>query len=192
MRKAAAFVTLCVLALGTAVAQERWGKILGSVTDPTGAVVPEAKIRATSATLPQALETTTDTLGNYVLPVVPIGTYTVEVSKTGFQTTRQTNLEVTLGSQVIYNARLAVGQIAEVVEVSGASVLLETTSSRTSTNITVNTFDNLPKGRTFNSLLAMAPGVRAEVKAGNAGVGGFQVDGASGSENAYIIDGVDV
>ncbi|MBI3698789.1 MAG: TonB-dependent receptor [Acidobacteria bacterium] len=188
----AGLLILSLLFVAPGFAQERWGKILGNVTDPSGAVVPEARIVATSPTTPQPLETTTDGLGNYVLPVVPIGLYTVEVSKTGFQTVRQANLEVKLGAQVIYNAKLAVGQVAEVVEVTSGGVLLETTSSRTSTNISESQFDNLPKGRTFNSLLAMAPGVRAEVKAGNAGVGGFQVDGASGSENAYIIDGVDV
>ncbi len=192
MRKAVVLVLFCLFAAGSAPGQERWGKILGTVTDPSGGVVPDAKVVATSPTLPQGLETTTDALGNYVFPQVPIGTYTITVSKTGFQTVKQQNLEVTLGAQVMYNARLSVGQIAEVVEVTESSVLLETTSSRTSTNITATTFDNLPKGRAFNSLLAMAPGVRAEVKAGNAGVGGFQVDGASGSENAYIIDGVDV
>src|SRR5205823_6989214 len=61
--------------------------------------------------------------------------------------------------------------------------------SRISTNITKETFSSLPTGRSFNSILAMAPGVRMESKAGG---GGVQVDGASGSENAFILDGVDV
>ncbi len=53
-------------------------------------------------------------------------------------------------------------------------------------------FEQLPRGRTFNTLLQVAPGVRAESKSGSAGVGGYQFDGASGSENVFIVDGVDV
>ncbi len=176
----------------TGFGQESWGRILGTVTDQSGAVVPAAKVVATSPTLPKGLETVSDGLGNYLLPQVPIGTYSVEISKTGFQTVRQTNLEVRLGAQVMYNARLPVGQVAEVVEVTSSSVQLETTSSRTSTNITPNDFQNLAKGRSFHSILVLAPGVRQEPKAGSAGVGGIQVDGASGSENTYYIDGVEV
>jgi len=192
MKKIFAFCLLGLLSLGTGMAQERTGTILGTVTDQTGAVVPDAKIVATSPTAPGGRETSSDGLGNYTLASIPPGTYTLTITKTGFQAVRQAGIEVSLGSQIPYNPKLAVGQVTEVVEVTSSSVMLETTSSRTSTNISQSQFENLPKGRAFNSLLAMAPGVRAEVKAGNAGVGGFQVDGASGSENAYIIDGVDV
>ena len=67
------------------------------------------------------------------------------------------------------------------------------TSSRTATNITRQQIEDLGKAsRGFNALLNMAPGVRPEVKSGSSGVGGVQVDGASGSENAYYIDGVEV
>src|SRR5206468_1682084 len=66
-------------------------------------------------------------------------------------------------------------------------------SSRTATNITRQQIEDLGKAsRGFNALLNMAPGVRPEVKSGSSGVGGVQVDGASGSENAYYIDGVEV
>ena len=65
-------------------------------------------------------------------------------------------------------------------------------SSRTATVITSEVIQDLPRGRTFNTLLQLAPGVRPEPKAGSAGVGGYQVDGASGSENVFVVDGVDV
>jgi len=165
---------------------------LGTVTDSSGAVVPEAKITATSPTLPTGVTTTSDSSGRYVLESVPIGTYTVTVTKEGFSTIRQANVEVKLGSQIDYNPRLAIGQITQVVEVEETAISLDTTSSRTSTNITASQFDPLPKGRTFNTLLQMAPGVRQETKNGNAGIAGYQVDGASGSENSFVIDGVDV
>ena len=184
---------LCLVLVATvAVAQERTGSIVGAVTDSTGAAVPDAKILVTGGALPRGIETASDGTGRYVLANLPIGTYTVAVTKTGFSTLRQVNLEVTLGSQITYNAKLQVGQITETVDVIAAAAAIEVGSSRTSTNITSNVFNDLPKGRNFGSILGMAPGVRAEVKGGTAGIGGIQVDGASGLENAYVIDGVDV
>lgn len=184
--------TVALFTLGLTLAQESTGRILGVVTDETGAVVPEAKVAVTGPNLPQGLETVSDTRGDYTIFNVPLGVYTVTVTKTGFATVRQENVRVTLGAQVNFNPKLSVGQVTQVVEVADSAVSLDTTSSRTSTNISQSQFEGVAKGRTFNSILAMAPGVRMEVKNGNAGVGGIQVDGASGSENAYIIDGVDV
>ena len=72
------------------------------------------------------------------------------------------------------------------------STVLDVASARTATTITSKMIEQLPRGRTFNTLLQMAPGVRAEGKSGTAGVGGYQFDGTSGSENVFVIDGVDV
>jgi outer membrane receptor protein involved in Fe transport len=191
-RTAVYLTSLALLTCAAALAQENTGSILGTVTDQTGGVVPEAKIVATSPSVPRGIETVSDANGNYNLTRLPIGTYAVTVTKAGFNTVRQQNIEVQLGSQRTYNPKLTVGQVAEVIEVSATAIAIDTTSSRTSTNVSASEFDKLAKGRTFNSILAMAPGVRTEIKNGSVGVGGIQVDGASGSENAYIIDGVEV
>ncbi|MBI5280754.1 MAG: TonB-dependent receptor [Candidatus Solibacter usitatus] len=183
---------MALLLAGSMLGQSNTGKILGRVADASAAGVPGAKLTASSATLPTPLVATTNESGDYNFELVPIGIYTVTVEKTGFRTARQNNLQVKLGSQVDYNPKLEVGQLSEVIEVSASVNSLDTTSSRTATNITEAQFDALPKGRSFNSLLQMAPGVRQEAKSGNAGVGGIQVDGASGSENSFVIDGVDV
>jgi len=179
----------CITAVS---AQENTGLITGIVTDASGAGVPSATISATSDLLPKGIEAESDAQGKYILPRLPIGTYTLTVGKQGFSKLVQRNIEVKLGSQIDFNPKLNVGAVAEVVEVTDSAVSLDVTSSKTSTNISAAMFDALPKGRNFHSLLAMAPGVRNENKNGNAGVGGFQVDGASGSENAFLIDGVDV
>jgi hypothetical protein len=183
---------LALILAPMAIAQENFGLITGTVTDATGAAVPEAKLTAESPTLPRGLETTSDGQGRFLFPQVPIGTYTLTITKQGFSRLVQRNIEVRLGREITYNAKLAVSAVAETIEVQEAAQALDVTSAKTSTNITASTFENLPKGRNFHSLLAMAPGVRMETKNGNAGVGGFQVDGASGSENAFLIDGVDV
>jgi hypothetical protein len=171
--------------------QENYGTVSGLVADPTGASVAGAKLELTSASLPRPLEVKSDEQGKFFFLRVPSGTYSLAVSKDGFSRYTQRNLVVNLGSAVNITAALKVGAVSEVIEVSESAVSLDPTSAQTSTNITASSFDSLPKGRNFHTLLSMAPGVRAEVKNGNAGVGGFQVDGASGSENAFLIDGVD-
>ena len=183
---------LMVLLPGISLAQERTGEILGMVTDESGAPVPGALVRAESKTLPRGLETTTDNSGRYMLQNVPIGTYTLTTSLSGFKTVKQA-VDVRIASIITLNPRLTVGSLSEAVEVVGSALSIDPTSSRAATNITTAQIENLAKGsRGFQSLLTMAPGVRAEVKAGSAGVGGIAVDGATGSENAYYIDGVEV
>ncbi len=189
----ALFLALVGLSIaGLSLAQENTGKIVGTVADVSGGAIPAVKLTATGPALPAGLSIESDSSGRFVFESVPIGTYTITVTKEGFTTVRQANVEVKLGSQIDFNPKLTIGQVNQVMEVSQSSISLDTTSSRTATNISAAQFDDLPKGRTFDSLLQMAPGVRREVKNGNAGGGGFQVDGASGSENSFIIDGVDV
>src|SRR5207344_1499257 len=108
-----------------------------------------------------------------------IGTYTLTVGLTGFSTHKQT-IEVKLGSQITANAKMGVGQVTEVIEVTGTALSIDPTSSRSGTNITSDQIENLAKaGRGFNSLLSMAPGVFLEPKNGTQGVGGVQVAGSS-------------
>ena len=94
---------------GVALAQERTGELLGTVTDESGAPVPGALVRAESKTLPRGLETTTDRGGRYMLQNVPIGTYTVTVSLSGFRTIKQT-VDVRIASIITLNPRLTVAR----------------------------------------------------------------------------------
>jgi hypothetical protein len=176
----------------SAFAQESTGQIGGTVYDVTNAVIGGARIVAESPNNPRPIETSSDAQGAYVLPSLRIGVYSVTVSKAGFTTLKQNKLEVSLGSRVDFSPRLAVGSVSQTVEVSESAISLDVTSARTATSITKETFDGLPHTHNFNSLLLLAPGVRLEPKSGNAGVGGISVDGASGSENVFIIDGVEV
>ena len=185
-------LVLGVLASAAAFAQENSGSIGGTVLDSTSAAVAGARIVAESPNTPRPIETSSNGQGYYTLPSLPVGTYTVTVSKEGFTTLKQQNLTVTLGSRVDFSPRLAVGSVTTTVEVSESAISLDVTSARTSTAITKETFDGLPHSHNFNSMLLLAPGLRLEPKTGSAGVGGISVDGASGSENVFIIDGVEV
>ena len=185
-------LVLGLLASAAAFAQENSGSIGGSVLDTSNAAISGAKIVAESPNTPRPIETSSNSQGIYILPSLPVGTYTVTVTKEGFTTLKQQNLAVTLGAKVDFSPRLAVGSVTTTVEVSESAISLDVTSARTSTAITKETFDGLPHSHNFNSMLLLAPGLRLEPKAGSAGVGGISVDGASGSENVFIIDGVEV
>src|SRR5438094_132052 len=125
-----AILVLSFCMLSIAVAQESTGRILGTVTDESGAVIPDARVAVTGPNLPQGLETISDGSGNYTVFNVPVGTYVVTVGKTGFNTVRQVNVQVNLGSQVNYNPKLTVGQVTQVVEVQDSAISLDTTSAR--------------------------------------------------------------
>lgn len=175
-----------------AFAQESFGQVLGTVTDPTGAVMPSAELTLAGPRVPNGLTTTTSEDGTYLFAAVPIGVYALTVSRPGFTTVKQEGIQVQLGSKITLNLSLKVGDVTQSIEVTAAALSLDPTSSRTSTNITQHQFENLSKGRSFQSLLALAPGARFEPKSSNAGVGGISIDGASGIENIYVVDGVEV
>jgi len=188
-------LVLILLTLGMILpmsAQENTGRVDGTVVDSTGSVIPDAKISASAPTLPREIETVSDGSGNFAFTALPPGTYMITISKVGFQTTKLANVQVALGSKITLSPKLSVGTVSQTVEVADTAVSLDVSSSLTATNITSDIASELPRGRNFNSLLNLAPGVRLEPKSGTAGVGGVSVDGASGSENIFVIDGVEV
>lgn len=187
------FCTLLFLvAAPLTFAQENTGSIRGAVTDQTGAAVPGAQVTASSPALVRSLNTTSDSIGNYTFAKVPAGVYTITVTQNGFKTTKREDIAVVLGSTATVDVALTTGNVSESVTITAGSELIDLTSSKASTNITPEFIDRTPKGRNFHSLLVVAPGVRPEPKAGSFGVGGFQINGASGSENTFVIDGIGV
>jgi len=103
LRTSGSFLLLLALVLGpfgsafAAFAQENTGSIQGQVKDQTGAVIPGAKVTATSAALIRPLDVTTDSSGSYNFPKTPVGTYTVSVSHQGFKTVKTEGVVVQLG-----------------------------------------------------------------------------------------------
>jgi hypothetical protein len=159
----------------SAFGQEVTGSITGSVVDPSGAAIPNAKLEVTGTTQPPALAATSGPTGSYTFTNVPAGTYTVTTTVTGFSTMKKTDVNVVLGRATQLNFRLEVGQVTESVVVSADAVMVDTASSASAVNVDKSFFDLLPKGRSFYDLAAIAPGARAEGKSG-----GVPVVGASG------------
>ena len=185
-------VALIVICAPIIFAQEITGSIQGTVKDPTGAAVAGATVTANSPALVRPIETTTDSEGRYIFSTLRAGVYTITASQTGFSTVKKEDINLQLGRELSLDLTLSVGNVAETVTVSSAAEAIDVTSSKNITNISEDFIDRTPKGRTFNTILQVAPGVRAEPKAGNEGVGGISVGGASGAENVFIIDGVEV
>lgn len=172
-----------------AFGQNTQGTIEGTITDPNGAVIPNATVTAksTGSTAGFSGTTTTDENGYFQFPRVPVGTYSVTATGTGFKTSKD-DVTVSLDRAATFNAKLEVGAGDVTVDVtSDSAVTIDNSSTQIDTNITKQVFDALPKGTNFASLLKTAPNVRPEALAG-----GFQVDGASGSENVFVIDGQEV
>ncbi len=180
--------TVCfLLSVALAFSQERTGTLQGLVLDPSGSAVPNASIEVASDSLLRPVSTKTDSGGGYLFSSLPPGLYTVSVTAPGFRTFKAASVSLQVGRSTRIDAKLEVGQVAESVVVSGEGAAVDTATNVISANVTADIYDRLPKGRSFDSLIALAPGVRLEPKGG-----GYQSDGASGSENVYIIDGVEV
>jgi hypothetical protein len=174
-----------VMALG----QKTSGNIEGNITDPNGAVVPNATVtaRSTGTTAGYNQTIQSDSNGYYQFSQVPVGTYEVTATGTGFATSRQ-QVTVVLDRAAAANFQLTVGQTGVTVDVvADASATVDLTDTKIDTSITKRVMDNLPKGVGFASLLKIAPNVRPEPLSA-----GFQVDGASGAENVFNIDGQEV
>ena len=178
---------LCITAI--AFGQKTSGNIEGIVTDANGAVVAGANVsaRATGTTAGYNQTTTTNSDGYYQFAQVPVGTYSLSTSNTGFKTTN-TEVTVSIDKAATVNTQLEVGAGEVTVNVtSDASTTLDMGDTKIDTSITKRVIEDLPKGNGFTSLLKIAPNVRPEPLAA-----GFQIDGASGAENVFNIDGQEV
>ena len=152
------FVLLAAVSLS---AQTFRGTILGTATDPSGAVVAGATV--TVKNVATGLERTTETSadGSYSLPELPIGTYTVTVTQTGFQTFAANNVTVDVASERRVDAKMRPGQVSSRVEVSGDLLpQVETTSAELGGTLTAATIEALPvNGRDYQKLIYLNPGV---------------------------------
>lgn len=163
-------------------AQEQTGSIVGTVTDASLGVLPGVSVEALGSAA--KLDTTTDSVGLYRFPRVPPGMYVVTAKLEGFNPGKVTNVAISLGQTRTINFSLEVGGVAEAISVEAAQIDIQ--GSQTATSFGGETLERIPKGRDFTDIAASAAG------ASNEGfLGGLSIDGASGSENRFIIDGID-
>ncbi len=166
-------------------AQEQRGSIEGVVKDSSGAVLPGVTVEARTNT-GVVLTATTDTEGVYRFPSVSPGVYEISATLQGFTPKKQGDISVGLGQIKKVDLALGLAGVAESVQVTAESPLVDVKQSARQTNISREQIDLLPKGRDFTTLVTQAPGANNEAK-----LGGLSIDGASAGENRYIIDGIE-
>ncbi len=163
------------------------GNISGVVLDKTGAVITQAKITLTG---PQGNKTTTtESEGRFSFPVLDPGVYSVRVEKEGFRSAALKSVEVATGKTASLTVTLETGSVSETVEVSGTEVTVDTTSTAVGANLDDSFYQRLPIGRNVASLFYTAPGAS---DSGGAGHENPSISGASGLENLYLADGVNI
>jgi len=181
----AVLITL-LLASTPLFAQKITGDISGDVTDTTGAVVPNATVTAVNSATGFTRTITTSSSGSYRIPDLPIGSYKVTASATGFKSTLQ-DVNVAAGAITRADAKLQVGQRNEMVEVQGTAPLIDLSPNNNNFVDTLK-IENVPlNGRDFNSLLAITPGVQ---RAPGGGFLAISINGSRTTSNNYFIDGL--
>src|SRR5262249_35516078 len=124
-------LSLALIYCVTAVGQVLKGSISGTVTDPQGALIANAQVKATNTATGAELTTTTDTRGAFGFNLIAAGIYKVEISATGFKTLTQTDIPVTAGGDAGLGAlKLSVGDAGTTVEVTAETPLIESTQAQ--------------------------------------------------------------
>jgi hypothetical protein len=174
-----------LLAAFPLAAQEQGGSIQGVVKDSSGGVLPGVLVEARTANAGVVSATTNDA-GVYRFPALPPGRYEVTATLQGFTPAKVADVQLALGQLLNIPLTMQVAGVSETVQVTGESPLIDVKQNATFATVSQETIDRIPKGRDFTGVIAAAPGANAEARAG-----GISVDGASGSENRFVVDGVD-
>ena len=153
--------TLVVLLFSFALsAQGNFGRILGSVKDPTGAVLPGATVNIIDTQRGLARTVTTDEAGLYNAPTLTPGTYTVRVEFPGFKTLSRENVVVEVGFEIRLDLTIEPGQQSETVTVNEAFPLIDTTTATLGGVLPNAAINDMPlNGRNYQNLLNLIPGV---------------------------------
>ena len=150
---------LCVGFTTLASAQTPSGEISGVVTDPSGAPMPGVTITLTNQGTNAVRELQTNESGLYVMPAIQPGIYTLKATLTGFRTLERRDITVQVGSASRIPLTLEVGQLTEVVEITGGAPLLQASNSAVGTVIENRAIVELPlNGRNYLQLASLIPG----------------------------------
>jgi hypothetical protein len=179
----------CLALLGATrggLSQEPYGALVGVVRDESGGVLPGATVAITHQATGRVVSLLTDRSGRYRAIHLEPGRYTVRCGRAGFTADETRDVLLLLGRTLEVDATLRVEGLAEAVRVAPKPPpLVDMRTPTVAHDVAEEEFDRLPKTRSFQSLALTAPSVNAgEIE------GGFQINGASGAENAFTLDGV--
>jgi hypothetical protein len=173
-----------------ALAQNVYGAIHGTVTDPSGAVVPDATVTVVNTSTNITTKATSDSKGYYILPQLQVGgPYTVTIEAAGFKSFTQSSLNLQLNDNRDVDAKLEVGSPSTTIQVSATVVQVETSDSQLKQIVTTQQMEAVPlEGRDASGLQKLEPGV---VESSDR-FGGFSTDGSQTPQNAYQVNGIDI
>ncbi|MGP0018060.1 MAG: carboxypeptidase regulatory-like domain-containing protein [Candidatus Sulfotelmatobacter sp.] len=176
------------LLAASAVAQTTAGRILGTVTDQSGAAVGGATVVVTDVQRGISRTLTTDDSGGYVAPELLPGTYKVHVEAKGFKTSERPNIGVEVATDVRVDFALQPGQVSQVVVVEESVPLVNTTSSTLGGTLSNQEINDLPlSGRNYENLLQLRPGV---IRYPGGGFSTTSANGLRAEDNGYYIEGL--
>ncbi|MGH9437113.1 MAG: TonB-dependent receptor domain-containing protein, partial [Terriglobia bacterium] len=187
----------------SARAQVTGATMSGTVTDPSGAVIPNAKVEIKNVATGVARTAMTNSAGLYTAPNLQPGNYTMTISASGFSTRVQKGITLTVGGNQVLNAALQVGRVSSLVTVTSAAPTVQLNSSVISSVVNQTRVRALPlNGRSWTDLVLLSPGVdtvtalvpfNAGSARGNRGYGGqATIGGVRPQFNNYRIDGLSI
>lgn len=163
------------------------GSISGTVLDSTGAVVPDAKVTVTGET--GTKEGMTGPEGTFVFLALEPGVYRIKVEKAGFKIAEAKDVNVRLNERAAINITLETGAVSQTVEVTDVAVGIDPTTTTSGGTITASLFQNTPVGRNITDLPYLVAGVNDSLGVGQSNP---SISGATGFENLYIVNGVNI
>ena len=194
MKRCSGFIFFVLLISSSLLAQTFRGTILGTVTDTSGAAVLNAKV--TAHNVDTGVDRTTDTSsdGSYLIPELPIGTYTVTVELSGFQKSVITGVKVDVATERRIDATLKPGAMNQQVVVEGETLpQVETANDNLGGTFEDKQVEDLPiNGRDYTKMLIMVPGAAGEPNGGGDSPGSFGLFSANGNRgraNNFLLDG---
>jgi hypothetical protein len=191
MGRAAALAFLFIVSFAPALpAQSTNASLTGLVTDPSKALIADAKVAAIYTATNLRFETTTNGSGEYHLASLPPGAYRIEIEKSGFRKMIKPDVILHVQDTLEINFEMTVGALAEAITVEAGAPVVNTESGTVSTVVDRTFVDNLPlNGRTFQTLIALTPGV-VLTPTSLFDQGQFSVNGQRADANYFTVDGV--
>lgn len=193
----AAAILMIVISVAAQAQNTNAGAITGTITDTTGALLPNAAVTVTNQGTHDNRTAVSTSNGFYTVENLPSGNYTVSTSLKGFKQSTISNLHLDPGQRRGLDIKLGVGNVSSTVEVNANTVAVQTESAESGATITSKQVANLMlNGRNFQQLATLVPGVSStnganqQVNAGYLGQTSLIVGGASSEETVYTIDGV--
>ena len=177
-------------------AQSTGGRIRGTVTDPSGAAVADAKVTLVNEGTNATREAQTSSTGEYLFLEVPVGSYEVDVARDGFKKFARKGIVLVLNEIAGIDIALQVGSAVDTVEVTGAPPVIDTTTTQLGAVMTDQSVRELPlNSRNTYQLLQLQPGVQSQLGAdlfyGSNNPGVVSVNGGRGRSNNYMVNGGD-